>query len=199
MSSIKLALRLKDNCSMIATPYVALLRGVNRNGKNKLPMKDLVLMFTEAKCHNARAYIQSGNVIFSAAPAVASRVPALISAQIDKRFGFRTQIILRTGEQVRDIVSNNPFIKAGAAEETLHVLFLADLPDSHDVDHLDLVRSPPDEFIVCGREVYVCLPQGMGRTKLTNNYFDSKLKTTSTGRNWRTVVTLSKLAQAAQT
>jgi uncharacterized protein (DUF1697 family) len=186
---------MNDNCSMIATPRVALLRGVNLGGKNKLPMKELVLMFTEAGCHNARSYIQSGNVIFSAAPTVASRVPALICAQIGKCFGFQTQIVLRTGEQMRDIVSNNPFLKAGEAEETLHVLFLADLPNSHDIDHLDADRSPPDEFIVRGREVYLCLPHGVGRTKLTNNYFDSKLRTTSTGRNWRTVIKLSELTQ----
>jgi uncharacterized protein (DUF1697 family) len=187
---------MKDNCSMIATPHVALLRGVNLGGKNKLPMKELVLMFTEAGCHNATTYIQSGNVIFSAVPAIASRVPALICAQIGKRFGFQTQIVVRTGEQLRDIVSNNPFLKAGAAEEALHVLFLADLPNSRDINQLDPNRSPPDEFIVRGREVYLHLPQGMGRTKLTNNYFDSKLRTTSTGRNWRTVVKLSELTQS---
>jgi uncharacterized protein (DUF1697 family) len=187
---------MKDNCSMIATPHVALLRGVNLGGKNKLPMKELLVMFTEAGCRNATTYIQSGNVIFSAAPTVASRVPALISAQINKRFGFQTQIVLRTGKQLRDIVSNNPFIKPGVTEETLHVLFLADLPNSRDIDQLDPDRSPPDEFIVRGREIYLRLPHGMGRTKLTNNYFDSKLMTTSTGRNWRTGVKLSELTQS---
>jgi uncharacterized protein (DUF1697 family) len=187
---------MKDNCSMIATPHVALLRGVNLGGKNKLPMKDLVLMFMEAGCHNARTYIQSGNVIFSAVPNAAARLPALITGQIAKRFGFKTQVILRTGEQMREIVSNNPFLEAGTAEEALHVLFLADLLNSRDVDHLDPDRSAPDEFIVRGREVYLCLPNGVGRTKLTNNYFDSKLGTISTGRNWRTVMKLSELAQS---
>jgi uncharacterized protein (DUF1697 family) len=186
---------MNDNYSMIVPPHVALLRGVNLGGKNKLPMKELVLMFTEAGCHNVTTYIQSGNVIFSAVPAVAARIPALISAQIGKRFDFQTQIVLRTGEQLREIVSNNPFMKAGAAEETLHVLFLADLPNSHDIDQLDADRSRPDEFIMHGREVYLRLPHGVARTKLTNNYFDSKLRTTSTGRNWRTVIKLSELTQ----
>lgn len=180
---------------MIARPHVALLRGVNLGGKNRLPMKDLVLMFTETGCHNVTTYIQSGNVIFSATPSVAARIPAVISAQIGKRFGFQTQIVLRTGVQLRDIVSQNPFLKAGAAEETLHVLFLADLPNSREVEQLDRDRSAPDEFIVRGREVYLRLPQGVGRTKLSNNYFDSKLRTTSTGRNWRTVVKLFELTQ----
>lgn len=181
---------------MIATPHVALLRGVNVGGKNKLPMKDLVLMFTEAGCLNVRTYIQSGNVIFTAVRRVAAHLPALICTQIGNRFGFQTQIVLRTCEELRDIVSNNPFIEARVAEETLHVLFLADLPSSHDVDHLEPDRSPPDEFIVCGREVYLRLPNGVARTKLTNNYFDSKLETISTGRNWRTVMKLFELTQS---
>ncbi|MFL6352899.1 MAG: DUF1697 domain-containing protein [Bryobacteraceae bacterium] len=181
---------------MIATPHMALLRGVNVGGKNKLPMKDLGVMFTDAGCHNVTTYVQSGNVIFSAVATLAAELPALIATQIGKRFGFQTQIVLRTGEQMRDIVSNNPFIKAGKTEAMLHVLFLADLPDSRNIEHLDPSRSPPDEFIVRGREVYLCLPQGVGRTKLINAYFDSKLRTTSTGRNWRTVIKLSELTQA---
>lgn len=164
-------------------------------GKNRLAMKDLVAIFTEAGCHNVRTYIQSGNVIFNAAPKVSARLPESIAVQIKNRFECRTQIILRTGEELRDVVRNNPFIKAGAAEETLHTLFLADLPDCSKVDRLDPHRSPPDEFIVRGREVYLRLPDGVARTKLTNSYFDSKLGTAGTLRNWRTVVKLFELVQ----
>ena len=120
----------------------------------------------------------------------------MIAAEIAKRFEFRTQIILRTGEQLRDIVSNNPFLQAGETEEVLHVFFLANLPNSCDLDYLDAGKSPPDEFIVRGQEIYLRLPHGVGRTKLTNTYFDSKLGTTSTARNWRTVMKLFKLTQA---
>jgi len=72
-------------------------------------------------------------------------------------------------------------------------MFLADLPSRLCVDNLDPDRSPPDAFIVGGQEVYLQLPNGVAGTKLTNNYFDSKLTTTSTGRNWRTVTKLLKL------
>ncbi|MGI8960200.1 MAG: DUF1697 domain-containing protein [Bryobacteraceae bacterium] len=180
---------------MIAAAHVALLRGVNLGGKNRLPMKDLALMFMDAGCHNVSTYIQSGNVIFSALPTVAPQVTALIAAEIHKYFEFKTQIVLRTTDELRDVVSNNPFIKAGIAEETLHVLFLAELPNSSDIDDLNPDRSPPDKFIVRGREIYMNLPHGAARTKLTNSYFDSKLKTISTSRNWRTVKKLFELTQ----
>lgn len=104
-------------------------------------------------------------------------------------------MVVRTVKQLEEVVFNNPFLKAGADEDTLHVLFLAGLPDPRRVLGLDPDRSPPDAFIVRGQEVYLQLPNGVVRTKLTNGYFDSKLTTTSTGRNWRTVKKLLELTK----
>ncbi len=100
---------------------------------------------------------------------------------------------MRTAAQIGEVIRNNPFVEAGAAEDTLHVLFLADQPSARSVDDLDPDRSPSDVFIVRGREVYLRLPNGVARTKLTNDYFDAKLATTSTARNWRTVTKLFEL------
>ncbi len=60
---------------------------------------------------------------------------------------------------------------------------------------LDANRFKPDEFVVRGREIFLRLPKGVGKSKLTNDYFDRTLKTTSTVRNWRTVLTLLELAE----
>jgi uncharacterized protein (DUF1697 family) len=172
------------------TTHLALLRGINLGGKNKLLMKDLIEMFVKAGCTDVRTYIQSGNVVFNAAPGVAERLPGLITAHIAKSLGYRTPVVLRTAEQLGDVVRKNPFLEMGAAEETLHVMFLADLPSARGVEGLDPNRSVPDAFIVRGQEVYLQLPNGVARSKLTNDYFDSKLVTTSTARNWRTVIKL---------
>jgi len=179
----------------MSVTYVALLRGINVGGKNKLPMEDLIEMFVEAGCGNVRTYIQSGNVIFSAAPGGSARLPSLIATRISKRFGYKIPLVLRTAEQMGDVISSNPFLNAGVAEEQLHVLFLADLPASRRIQDLHLDRSPPDAFKVRGQEIYLRLPDGAARTKLTNQYFDSKLRTTSTGRNWRTVTRLFELME----
>jgi uncharacterized protein (DUF1697 family) len=173
--------------------HLALLRGINLGGKNKLLMKDLIEMFVKAGCTDVRTYIQSGNVVFNAAPGVVEQLPGLITGRIAKRMGYRTPVVLRTAEQLGDVVRKNPFLEMGAAEETLHVLFLADLPSSGDVERLDPNRSAPDAFIVRGQEVYLQLPNGVARSKLTNNYFDSTLVTTSTARNWRTVIKLLEM------
>jgi uncharacterized protein (DUF1697 family) len=175
--------------------YLALLRGVNVGGKNKLPMKDLAAMFATAGCSDVQTFIQSGNVIFKATPRISAQIPISIAAQIAEAFGYKTPVMLRTTAELASVVLNNPFLKAGIAEDTLHVLFLADLPSPQGVESLDPRRSPPDEFVVRGKEVYVNCPQGVGKSKLTNAYFDSKLATICTGRNWRTVTTLLKLME----
>ncbi len=177
----------------MSAPYVALLRGINVGGKNKLPMKDLLDLFVQAGCRDARAYIQSGNVIFRADADIVASLPGAITARIAERFGYRVPVLLRTTDEIGDVIRHNPFIAAGAAEEMLHVLFLADRPSAANVDSLDPDRSPPDAFNVRGQEIYLWLPNGAGRTKLTTTYFDAKLATISTGRNWRTVTTLFAL------
>ncbi len=175
--------------------YLALLRGINVGGKNKLAMKDLQAMFVGAGCEGVQTYIQSGNVIFKAEPEVVEGLPDRIKAEIARQLGYHTPVVLRTTGQLRAVVASNPFLKAGVAEEILHVLFLADRPTPQSVAALDPDRSPPDTFSVQGQEVYLQLPNGAGRTKLTNAYFDSKLGTISTQRNWRTVTTLLVLLE----
>jgi uncharacterized protein (DUF1697 family) len=175
--------------------YVALLRGINVGGKNMLPMKDLAAIVSEAGCAHVSTYIQSGNVLFHAPAAQAKQIPKLVQDEIASRFGLRVPVIVRSAQQLAETIKANPFLKAGADEKSLHIYFLADLPLAAAVGSLDAARSAPDEFRVVGQEVYLRLPNGMARTKLTNAYFDSKLKTVSTARNWATILKLLAMMQ----
>jgi uncharacterized protein (DUF1697 family) len=158
-------------------------------------MKDLCALFVEAGCESVRSYIQSGNVLFRAAPRLAAKLPRLIAEQITTKFGYKTPILVRTAAQLEAAIAANPFLKQGVAEDALHVMFLADVPSPLAIEQLDPQRSPPDAFVVSGCEVYLHLPRGAGVSKLTNSYFDAKLKTVSTARNWRTVNKLLELMQ----
>ncbi len=171
--------------------HVALLRGINVGGKAKLPMRDLVAIFAGCGASAVETYIQSGNVVFAAAQPEA--VVAAVTLEIAKLYGYPGRIVLRSADEFAQAHQANPFVRAGAAPETLHIYFLADLPAAQAVAGLDAGRSPGDSFAVVGREVYLHLPQGMARTKLTNSYFDTKLKTVSTARNWNTVTKLAEL------
>jgi uncharacterized protein (DUF1697 family) len=183
---------------LTSCPYVALLRGVNVGGRNILPMKDLVGMFTAVGCTDVRTYIQSGNVVFRAGPALARRIPAAISSAISDRFGFQVAVIMRTADELRAIARGNPFLTQGTDVATLSVAFLVDAPDVTRLTRLDPSRSAPDAFAVRGREIYLHCPNGFASTKLTNAYFDAVLETTSTARNWRTVHTLVEMTAASR-
>lgn len=175
--------------------YIALLRGINVGGKARLPMRDLVDIFESAGATNVRTYIQSGNVVFTS-PAPEALVAAA-TAQIAARFGYPGRIVLRSAAELRQAYTANPFAQPGASEAALHVYFLADQPTKAAIAALDPARSPGDSFAVVSREVYLHLPSGMARTRLTNVYFDAQLKTVSTARNWRTVRALLALADPA--
>jgi uncharacterized protein (DUF1697 family) len=173
--------------------HVALLRGVNVGGKNKLPMKDLARIFADAGCSDVQTFIQSGNVIFTAPPAVLKNLSGTVKAAIETRFGYRIPVILRSHLQLARAIEINPFLRAGKPEKTLHLCFLADTPSEEAVKDLDPERSPGDLFHVSGQEVYLHLPKGAGNSKLTNAWLDAKLSTVSTVRNWNTVLKLHQL------
>ena len=157
-------------------------------------MKALADLFSGAGCRSVVTYIQSGNVVFRAPPPLARQIPNLIQEAIQGEFGLEVPIVTRTALELRKVVRGNPFLRSGAEASTLHVAFLADRPSAAAIKSLDPKRSPHDAFVVRGRDIYLHCPNGFGRTKLSNAYFDSKLGTTSTVRNWRTVETLLELA-----
>lgn len=173
---------------------IALLRGVNVGGKNRLPMKELTAVFAAAGCVRVETFIQSGNVIFERPAARAKEIPTRIERELAARFGHPIPLVIRTASELQAVVKLNPFLAAGADPDSLHVGFLAAKPSAKAVAALDPERSPPDEFIVRGREIYFRFPAGLARSKLTNAYFDRVLETTSTVRNWRTVLALCELA-----
>jgi len=175
--------------------HVALLRGINVGGKNKLPMAALRTLFEELGCTGVRTYIQSGNVVFGASARLAGTLAAALSARIRARHGLEVPVLLRSAAELARTLARNPFLRAGEPVESLHVAFLAAVPAKRAAASLDPERSPGDRFALVGRDLYLCLPNGVGRTKLTNAWLDRGLETTSTVRNWRTVTTLAEMAR----
>jgi uncharacterized protein (DUF1697 family) len=174
------------------TVYVALLRSINVGGKNKIPMNELRTMFETLGHGDVVSYIQSGNVVFTSS-SDAVKVTAGITKAIGEELGLRVPVVVRTRAELAGIVRANPYVKAGADVSKLHVMFLADKPTKAAIADLDPDRSPPDEFTVQGTEIYLLAPNGVGRSKLTVDYFDKHLGTTGTSRNWKTVNTLLDL------
>lgn len=173
---------------------IALLRGINLGGTNRLPMKDLTRIFAEAGGQDVTTWLQSGNVIFRATPLRMLTVVETVAETISDQFGLQVPIITRNLDEMERVVQANPFLKEEKIElKTLHVSFLRDHPDTSRIESLATDRSPPDRFQIMGRDIFLHLPTGVARSKLTNQYFDSKLRTISTMRNWKTVLKLLEI------
>ena len=184
--------------SSIGRAHVALLRGINVGGRNMLPMADLVRMFTRAGCERVQTYIQSGNVVFVVPGSVdVQAMTAAVGSQIARRFGFTPAIIVRSAAEMRRVAKGNPFVMPAIDVAMLHVGFLDIAPSGKIAAQLDPERSPGDRFIVRGREIYLHLGNGAGKTRLTGAYIESTLRATCTVRNWRTVLKLTDMAAAA--
>jgi len=176
--------------------YIALLRGINVGGKNSLPMRDLAQICQAVGCQDVKTYIQSGNVIVHADDERADSLSARLSAGILEHSGLRVPVVLLTRQELAEVAQGNPYLAQGADPAALHAMFLADAASPTALQQLDYERSPGDSYRVLGRTIYLNCPNGLARTKLTNDYFDRTLQTTSTGRNWRTVLKLLELAHA---
>ncbi len=167
--------------------HVALLRGINVGGKNKLPMAVLTGLFEAAGCADVHTYIQSGNVVYRPPPGRADAVAAAIETAIARALALRVPVVTRTAAELAAAVAANPFLAEGADPGHCHLGFLADAPEPARARALDPDRSPGDRFALRGRDLYLHLPNGTARSKLTNAYFDRALGTVTTVRNWRTV------------
>lgn len=170
--------------------YIALLRGINVGGHNKVPMAALRSVCESIGCTDVATYIQSGNVVLTS-PLDAEKLRTTLASAIADQLGVAPAVLIRTPEQVAAVLDGNPFPAADPAH--LHVLFLADAPDKKLVSSLSDVDNPPEELAVRGAEVYFHLPNGLGRAKLPELY-GRRVKIPGTMRNWRTVTTLREMS-----
>lgn len=180
-----------------ATRCIALLRGVNVGGRNRLAMRDLTRFIEDLGGTDVRTYIQSGNAVFNLPKAKHKSFPASLEKRINTEAGIDSPVVFFDVDSFIRIVEDNPFLaRKGIDERELHVALLRDVPKKQAVDSLDPDRSPGDSFEVRGRAVYLHLPNGVARSKLTNQYLDRALRVVSTARNWRTMLKLRELAEA---
>jgi uncharacterized protein (DUF1697 family) len=176
--------------------YVALLRGINLGARNKVGMADLRALFEALGHENVATYVQSGNVVFKSAVRSAAELNGRIEERIARDLGLTVTVLIRTKAELGKVAAGNPLAKDAADTAHLHVTFLADAPERARVRDLEDAYDGPDAFRVVGREVYLCCPNGYGRSKLSNAFLEKRLGTVATTRNWKTV---SKLAELATT
>lgn len=169
------------------TSYVALLRAVNVGGR-QLKMDDLKRIAAELRLQSPRTFIASGNLLFHSGAKEAALKRELQQA-IERHMGKPVDVMLRTTDELADVVAANPF--AAESGNRVVVIFLDEPPPA---DAAANAKNIADERLALGRrEIYVHFPSGQGRSKLR---LDRGL--IGTARNMNTVARLAELARETE-
>ncbi len=174
--------------------YIALLRGINVGGKNKLPMSKLVDILQQLHCRDVKTYIQSGNAIFRSNVEQAANLANEIGNTIQQRYGFHPKVLLLSWSELEKAAAKNPYCKACKSGKELHLFFLEEKPGKPDLKKLAALQNDSEQFTLTDRVFYLYTPQGIGRSKLAAGV-EKALGVAVTARNWNSICKMLELAQ----
>lgn len=171
---------------------IALLRGVNVGGRNKLPMKVFACALEGLGCENVKTYVQSGNAVFDGKTSAAD-----IAAAIKKAAGFAPHVFVMSAAAMKKAAAANPFAKqAETSGKSVHLFLLEETPKAHDLETLAGLKRAPEDFAIGGKTLYLFTPEGLAGSKIAEK-IDRVLGVKTTARNWNTVTALIDLAETA--
>ncbi len=173
------------------TRVVALLRGINLGPNRRVAMPALRELLSGAGFEGVRTYVQSGNVVLSgrgSPGAVARRIEQLIAEE----FGFDVPVVVRTRDELAEVVARDPLSGEVANPKLYQVTFFDSAPPEDAVERLQKLAAHGEQLVASGRELYCWHPEGVGRSKLAAAIADRRLG--GTARNWTTVTTLLAMA-----
>ena len=174
--------------------YISLLRGINVSGQKLIKMIELKALYESMTFENVNTYIQSGNIVFQSKIDNISELTELIEGEVESRFGFYVKTFIRTPGDVQQVIDKNPFLLEPATDPSgLYVCFLENHPALDKAHMLDSVGANSEKVILAGGEIYLYYPNGFGKSKWTNNFFEKKLCLNATTRNWKTVLKLAEM------
>ncbi len=172
--------------------YVALLRGINVGGRQKLKMADLRALLSGLGYTNVATLLQSGNAVFTASDGPPETFAAEIQDRIATELGLTVTVMVRPVDDLRRIVEQIPFEVRDPSK--CAIAFLSSPVDRARIEALDHASFAPEELVAGERELYLYFPDGMGRSKLlpilSRDTFDP-----ATVRNWNTTTKLLDLAE----
>lgn len=177
---------------------VSMLRGINLAGHHKIGMEDLRALYESLGLKKPQSYIQSGNVVFQSREKDLRKLALTLSDAIERRYGFRADVVLRTPAELRELLNANPLAARGLEPAKSLVIFLSSPMAPEFCAGICELAMAPEEAHTDSRHVFCYYPDGMGRSKLPAAIEKhlKKLKIIGTGRNWNTVLKLLAMAEA---
>ncbi len=175
---------------------ICMLRGVNVGGHNKIKMDALKVLCSSLKLKDPQTYVQSGNVIFKTEEKDLAKLTKRLQDALERKFGFRPDVMLRTASELRNVIARNPFAKRNGIEPgRLLVTFLAADPGKEAREKALALKTDPEELHIIGREAYTYFPNGMAHPKIPWTTIERTLKSSGTGRNWNSVTKMLEIAE----
>lgn len=184
------------------TTYIALLRGINVGGNNKIPMAGLRGAFGQGGLSTIQTYIQSGNVVFRSEEHDKNLIVQRCEDCITKTFGLNIAVFVCTAHEWLALYNTNPFLTAGLEgtfdPKQYHLTLLSTAPNTLRINSIQPENYAPDRFAIVGQNVYLHTPDGYGKTLLTNGFFEKTLAVKATTRNWHTVTELTTMINTGE-
>ena len=173
--------------------YVALLRGINVGGKNMIKMGPLRELLSGMGFDNVASYVNSGNLAFDTRKTDDDKLAERIHNEIEQKLGFDVSVMVRSVDEINNVIANNPYDGQFDSHKDLHVFFLKERMSAEQEKMLLEKNSDVEKISVKGREIYYLLKISIIDSVLGKGFIDKKLKVPATARNWRTVTKLAEL------
>lgn len=176
--------------------FVALLRGINVGGHNKVPMAELRALGEGLGWSGVATYIQSGNLVFEAA-GKADALETILEAAIAQRFGIEVAVIVRAARDWSGYVAGNPFPEVAEAEPNRLMLCLAKKAPARDCAAALEGKARDGEAVrLVGEALWIHYPAGAGQSRLSPSLIDRLAGSPVTARNYRTALKLEAMLAA---
>ena len=173
---------------MQETKYVALLRGINTGGHKQILMKDLQVLFNEMGFKNVETYIQSGNVIFNSSIKNRNEIIKKIESDIENKYGFQVNVILRSKEDLAQIINDIAEFHLDGNDEKIYIACLSDNPQNNYKEKMKPNQWNQVQAKIYGKQLLICvLENKISDTQFTNNVIEKTLGVSSTMRNLNSI------------
>lgn len=172
--------------------YITLLRGINVAGQKIIHMGDLRSWLNHPELLNVKTYIQSGNLILHS-HLNPHDVSNTISSIILQKTNFEIDTFTLTPDFLLQIVSQNPFQLLASRNQHVYVSFFLSTIPANAFNKIEPL-SPHEHVSLHENHLYFFPENGYSSSKLNNNFFEKKLKTTCTTRNMKTLETLLEMS-----
>jgi uncharacterized protein (DUF1697 family) len=171
--------------------YIIFLRGINVSGQKVIKMQDLAKLFESFGFNNVKTYLQTGNILFDSDETDSEKIIKIIDDGIYQELGYKVTVILRTKQELLDVVDSNPF-KDYEGDVKYYLTFLAEKPKQPPALPIRMNDIENEVFKLENNIVYTVGFNVKGRYGFPNVFIEKEFGVPATTRNWNTILKILK-------